>query len=332
MSDFVFDPYLSAQQMPPQQLTMDPQYFNVNMVTPIGRFLNCDVAKPRSIKQKDGKVNDPKFAITLLMAAGTQEKPIVADLYRAVAMIANGKVPSINRPDPTNPNQMVQMTGEQLLQIDPQLGRPALSPARRQQNVDERSGEERDISRRLVHQREHVSGDERWHAAGTAAVRRAQQPMWAGSVLPWLLRAGHGSGRLVRHQRQQGCDVLSARRAVRQTRRAAVVVRRIRCGARRFRGGGCVARGRAAGGRGGSELWSTSSGCRASGWVWSRAGGWVWSRASGWLRGTAAAGGTGRVYSSAAAGSAAGGGCSSSGRLIFQCYGAALRSGPDVFQ
>ena len=122
MSDFVFDPYLSAQQMPPQQLTMDPQYFNVNMVTPIGRFLNCDVAKPRSIKQKDGKINDPKFAITLLMAAGTQEKPIVADLYRAVAMIANGKVPSINRPDPTNPNQMVQMTGEQLLQIDPQLG------------------------------------------------------------------------------------------------------------------------------------------------------------------------------------------------------------------
>lgn len=122
MSDFVFDQYLASQTMPPQQLAMDPQYFNITMVTPIGRFLNCDVNKPRSIRQKDGKVNDPKFAITLLMAGGTNENPIVADLYKAIAAIANAKIPSINRPNPTNPSQMVQMTGEQLLQIDPDLG------------------------------------------------------------------------------------------------------------------------------------------------------------------------------------------------------------------
>lgn len=116
------DEYLASQTMPPNDLTVDPKYFNIRMVTPIGRFTNVDLEKPRGVKQPDGTTSDPRFAITLMMAAGTEQKPIVADLHRGIAAIANAKIPSINTPDPANPNQMITVTGEALLFRPKELG------------------------------------------------------------------------------------------------------------------------------------------------------------------------------------------------------------------
>lgn len=103
------DEYLfSAACAPPaQDITIDPQFGNVRITTPIGRLSYVTLVKPRS----PAVGQDPKFSCTLLMAPD-----YVGDLWRAIAMVADRRWPSEQRPNPANPSEMVMMSGSQMLQ------------------------------------------------------------------------------------------------------------------------------------------------------------------------------------------------------------------------
>lgn len=116
------DPYLAAATMPPNDFTIDPQYHNMRIITPIGRFPYVHAAAPHSIKQQDGSAGKLMYSATLLMAPGTQEHPIVLDLYRAACMVADAHWPSIDRPDPQNPSVIIKVKGSQMFQVPQNLG------------------------------------------------------------------------------------------------------------------------------------------------------------------------------------------------------------------
>ena len=116
------DSYLANQVMPPNDLTVDPKYFNVRMVTPIGRFAYVHVDRPHAIRNLDGTQGEPKYSATLLFAPGTNERPIIADLHRAAAAVADTKWPAIQRPDPQNPSNIITVTGSYLFSVPQEMG------------------------------------------------------------------------------------------------------------------------------------------------------------------------------------------------------------------
>jgi hypothetical protein len=120
---FQIDPYLAAQFMPANDLTnIDREWHSLDIVTPIGRFANIHVDAPFAIPTKSNRPSPLKYSAQLLMAPGTQDKPIVADIYRAIVAIASSKFPPMQRPDPSNPAQLITVTAEQRLRMDEKVG------------------------------------------------------------------------------------------------------------------------------------------------------------------------------------------------------------------
>jgi hypothetical protein len=117
------DSYLAAQVMPVQDLKVDPQWHNISMTTPIGRFGYIHVDKPFAIPSRDPtQPSKPAFSATLLMAPGTNERPIVADLHRAAVMIAHAKLgPTIQRANPQT-GQSENVPSESLFWVDGKQG------------------------------------------------------------------------------------------------------------------------------------------------------------------------------------------------------------------
>lgn len=113
------DQYLVNQKAPPNNLVVDPQYHNIRMITPIGRFHYCHVTEPFALKQKDGTMGKLQYSATMFWHGGTEQNPIVADLHKAICLVADTRWPAIQRPDPSNPSQIIQVKGSAL------LGQPA---------------------------------------------------------------------------------------------------------------------------------------------------------------------------------------------------------------
>lgn len=116
------DDYLAAQSMPQNDLTVDPKWHNIRLVTPVGRFAYIHVETPHIIASTDGTPPRPMYSATLLMAPGTEQKPIVADLWRAAVAVADTHWPAIQRPDPNNPGNIITVPGSQLFFTDAKAG------------------------------------------------------------------------------------------------------------------------------------------------------------------------------------------------------------------
>ena len=116
------DQYLAAQTMPPNDLTVDLKFHNIRMVTPVGRFAHIHVDAPFIIQQLNGQPGRPMFSGTLMMAPGTEQNPIIADLYRAVVAVADAHWAAVQRPDPANPSNIVTVKGSALFGVDSTAG------------------------------------------------------------------------------------------------------------------------------------------------------------------------------------------------------------------
>lgn len=117
----VTDPYMAGpgSKMPPlpSPLAVDPQFGNIRLVTPFGRFAYLNIAKPKQVKQPDGSLGAPQFSGTLLL-----NPDACGDIYRAIVLVASHRFQPEQRPDPNNPNSIVTMTAEQLLFVEPRMG------------------------------------------------------------------------------------------------------------------------------------------------------------------------------------------------------------------
>jgi hypothetical protein len=123
MSQTTIDSYLAAQTAPINDLTVDPKYHNIRMVTPIGRFAYIHVDAPFAIPSRDpNQPSRPMYSATLMMAPGTAEAPIVADLHKAAAAVADAHWPAIQRPDPNNPSSIITVPGSHLFWTDSMQG------------------------------------------------------------------------------------------------------------------------------------------------------------------------------------------------------------------
>ena len=119
------DQYLAGQTMPANDLAVDPKFHNIRMVTPVGRFPYIHVEAPYAIPNANAAPGTPpklSYSATLLMAPGTQERPIVLDLWKAVVLVADTHWPAVQRPDPANPANIISVPGSQLLGIDAKAG------------------------------------------------------------------------------------------------------------------------------------------------------------------------------------------------------------------
>lgn len=123
MSQTTTDLYLAAQKPPFNDLTVDPKWHNIRMVTPIGRFAYIHVDQPFAIPSTDpGKPSRPAYSASLLMSPGDDQNPIIADLHRAAAAVADAHWPAIQRPDPNNPGNIVSVPGSHLFWTDAKAG------------------------------------------------------------------------------------------------------------------------------------------------------------------------------------------------------------------
>jgi len=111
------DAYLAQQTAPQQDIVLDPQFGSIRMVTPIGRLSYVNLARPKQIKQPDGSMGNPIFSATILMNPNSCN-----DIYKAICMVAENRFQPEQRPDPTNPSQMVTMTASQMLFLQPRQG------------------------------------------------------------------------------------------------------------------------------------------------------------------------------------------------------------------
>ena len=115
---YVPDPYLLAAAMPQQDLTPDPQFHNIRMVTPIGRMFYVHVDKPHAIKQNNSNLPaNPKFTATIGM-----NPAVTADIYRAICAVADIHWPAIQRVDPANPGNIVVVKGSAMLGLPENQG------------------------------------------------------------------------------------------------------------------------------------------------------------------------------------------------------------------
>lgn len=114
--------YLMAQTSPKSNnFVVDPKYHNMTFVTPVGRLAYVHVAAPHAINVPGRPAGRLRFTATLLMAPGTGENPILADLHRAICMVADAHWPAVQRADPQS-GQIVTVPGSQLLSVPENLG------------------------------------------------------------------------------------------------------------------------------------------------------------------------------------------------------------------
>ena len=113
----ITDAYLAQQTAPPQEITIDPQFGSIRMVTPIGRLSYVNLAAPKQIRQADGSMGNPIYSATILLNPASCN-----DIYKAICMVAEQRFQPEQRPDPNNPSQMVTMSATQLLFVPPRQG------------------------------------------------------------------------------------------------------------------------------------------------------------------------------------------------------------------
>jgi Protein of unknown function (DUF2815) len=109
------DPYLIGATMPQQDLTVDPQYHNVKLITPIGRLAHVRVDKPYAIQQANrdpSKPAEPKFSATLMM-----HPPLTMDIYNSIVKVADAHWPAVQRVDPGNPGIVITVPGSHMLGV-----------------------------------------------------------------------------------------------------------------------------------------------------------------------------------------------------------------------
>jgi Protein of unknown function (DUF2815) len=104
------DAFLARQVMPQQdiQIIQKRSFFYVEMMTPVGRLLICNVIEPSVFTGNndrgaaDEKKPMPKYMVRMLFGAGTKERPIINDIHKAAAMLVDHKFPhGIEVPDVT---------------------------------------------------------------------------------------------------------------------------------------------------------------------------------------------------------------------------------------
>lgn len=108
MSQTQRDEYLySAACAPPEQaIVLDPNFGNVRLVTPIGRMSYVTIDRPRAQPGQEAK-----FSLSLLLAPDH-----CAQLWQAICLVADKRWPAEQKPNPSNPSEIVTMNGSQMLQ------------------------------------------------------------------------------------------------------------------------------------------------------------------------------------------------------------------------
>jgi hypothetical protein len=100
------DAFLAKQVMPPQEIaiTQKRNFAYVEMMTPIGRLLICNVVEPTVFQNDDNAQEQeqiPKYMVRMLFGAGTKERPITYDIHKAAAMVIDHRFPGgIERRNP----------------------------------------------------------------------------------------------------------------------------------------------------------------------------------------------------------------------------------------
>lgn len=99
----------------PAPLTVNPQYGNIRMVTPVARASYCTLDVPRHVPGS----NDPikRYSLTLIL-----NPKACTDLYNAICMVADARWPKETRPNFQNPQQMVEVSGRDLLFWPKEMG------------------------------------------------------------------------------------------------------------------------------------------------------------------------------------------------------------------
>lgn len=123
----VSDPVLTSLEggmwIPQNDLTVDPQYGSVRMISPIGRLGFVNLARPKQVKQPDGSMGQPIFSLTILLNPNA-----CSDLYRAIVAVATARFAPEQKPDPTLPlleggrPQLRTYSAEELLFMRPEQG------------------------------------------------------------------------------------------------------------------------------------------------------------------------------------------------------------------
>lgn len=102
------DEYVLRQMAPPQELTLDPKFGSIRLVTPIGRLSYAHLTTPRRVQEGQAE----KFSCTVLL-----NPKACADIWKAICMVANQRWQSEQVPNPQNPTQLVAVNGEQLIRM-----------------------------------------------------------------------------------------------------------------------------------------------------------------------------------------------------------------------
>ena len=94
-----------AQQSP---IVVNPQFGNIRMVTPVARGSYCTVGTPRVIPGSNDKT--PRYSLTFILNPAA-----CTDLYMAICLVADARWPAEQRPDFRNPQQIITVSGKDLL-------------------------------------------------------------------------------------------------------------------------------------------------------------------------------------------------------------------------
>jgi hypothetical protein len=113
---YIADPN-GGMWIPQNDLTVDPQYGSVRMVTPIGRAAFLNHMRPKQVKQRDGSMGQPIFSGTILLNPNA-----CGDIYRAIVAVATARFAPEVKPDPQNPQVMKSYSAEELLFLPPAMG------------------------------------------------------------------------------------------------------------------------------------------------------------------------------------------------------------------
>ena len=108
----IADHFLASEgaKVPAQQGPLVPsaEYGNIRMITPVARASYATLDTPRTVPGS----NDPirRYSVTLLLNPAA-----CTDLYAAICAVANTRWPAEKKPNPQNPNELIDVTGSQLL-------------------------------------------------------------------------------------------------------------------------------------------------------------------------------------------------------------------------
>jgi hypothetical protein len=111
------DPVCATAPTQQDDMPIDPKYFNLQMVTPVGRVAGMSLVAPNAYKDNP---NNKKFFLRLILNPSSCDGKI-PDLLQAVGRLAMARFPSIKRADPAT-GQLTDLSGWQRLFIDEKQG------------------------------------------------------------------------------------------------------------------------------------------------------------------------------------------------------------------